>query len=147
MFWVYDQTRTTWKTILVLLIIASTAGIVAGKCPNAVIRLYGEIEGEVAPNLKITLEICPSPRRTLPVVPVSSSNFEIEAYFDTYILEDEHGKEFCGRMPESIALVLKAGDKEVDRVKVDFNDFVRDEKGHFALRKGVRLRNPGAGAK
>ena len=140
MFQLYNQARTA---LIVTILVVGSAGLCWAKCADVVIHTYGEIIGDLSPDLKLTMEICPSPRRPLPVVPLKNHHFEAETYFDSFIAEDNSRREYCGRMPESIVLVITDGAKEVARVKLVFEkDFVRDESGHYTLREGAKIQIP-----
>lgn len=137
------QTSSIRNAAIILFLVCGISIVVWATCADSLISAYGEIMGELSTNLKMTMEICPNPRRLMPVVPLTEHHFKIQANFDNFLVEVKHG-EHCGRDPESVALVLLRDSKEVTRIKLDIKkDFVRDEKTwNYSLREGVKIEIP-----
>lgn len=127
-------------SLLICFLVFGVVSSASGTCADSLVRAYGEIEGEIGPNSKITIEISPNPRRAMPIIPVKKPRFDIQASFDTFIMDIKQG-ERCGRVPESVTLILLEEDKEVARVPLNIKkDFLRDEKTwNYSLRQSAKI--------
>lgn len=128
-------------TLILLMFCSTTLG--GAKCADSIIRVNGEIIGNVSQTLRVTVEIHPDPRRDMPVQTVTKRQFELSAKFDNFA-SDVPGGEICGRPLESLAIVVLEGSKEVARIKLDGKkDFVRDDKTwNYSLRESVEIQLP-----
>jgi hypothetical protein len=119
------------------------ATAVSAKCADSLVRVYGDIAGPIGPNLRLTMGLRPDPRRTMPVMRIVNSEFDIEGNFDNFLF-DVGVIERCGRKLESVELVLLDGDKEITRVKLNVKeDFRRDEATwSYTVRRRVKIQIP-----
>jgi len=140
MLWLRREIGTKFLAFLALCCCAIPCW---SKCADSVVDVRGELVGDLRPGLKLTLEIEPDPIRATPVVVVINRKFDIKAYFDTFLFDDARG-EHCGRVPESVSVVLLDGQKEVARVRLNVKkDFIRDEKTwNYSTRQGMRIEIP-----
>jgi hypothetical protein len=129
--------------LLVILAWCGCMTVTSAKCADSLIRAYGDIAGPIGPNLRMTMEIRPDPRRTMPVIRVVKPEFEIEANFDNFLFEIA-GSDRCGRTLESVALVVLDGDKEITRVNLDIKkDLVRDARTrNYTVRQRLKIQIP-----
>lgn len=108
------------------------------KCPWALIRLNGEVNGKASANLRLDFEVesttpGDSHRKIRQESTIRDSHFDATLYFDT-LTSVKDGQHFCSRKPRTVTVSLVEAEQTISRKVLDVEkDFRRTDEGDYEV--------------